>query len=71
MAYEVMMMTQTFVLPLGTFLIIPLLRAYNGELGRRAKYLFYTFYPAHFAVLVLIAFALGLKSDITITSPWW
>jgi len=60
LAGHTMMMSQYFVLPLGTFLIIPLLRAYNGELGKRAKFLFYTVYPGHFIILGLIAFALGL-----------
>jgi len=55
------MMLQFFTIPIGTFLIIPLLRAYNGELGRRAKYLFYTFYPMHFVILILIAWAIGLR----------
>jgi len=59
--YEAMLL-QYPVFAVGTFLIIPLLRAYNGELGRRAKYLFYTFYPLHFAILAAIAFALGLRS---------
>ena len=60
LGYEFMMMTQTIVVPIGAFLIIPLLRAYNGKLGRRAKYLFYSFYPLHFVVLILIALALGV-----------
>ena len=54
------MMMHYFVLPLGTFMMIPLLRAYNGERGLRAKYLFYTVYPGHFIVLSAIAYALGL-----------
>jgi len=49
-----------FSIPIGTFLIIPLLRAYNGNLGRKAKFLFYTVYPLHFVILVIIAMALGL-----------
>ena len=60
MAYEMMMATRTFVVPLGTFMVIPLLRAYNGELGKRAKYLFYAFYPGHFIILAWVALVLGI-----------
>jgi len=63
-----LMMYQYFLIPIGTFLIIPLLRSYNGELGRRAKYLFYTFYPLHFAILAAIAFALGIGAWPTLLS---
>lgn len=61
------MMSQYFLISIGTFLIIPLLRSYNGELGKRAKYLFYTFYPLHFVILVIIGVALGL---ITVTNAF-
>ncbi len=38
-----------------SFLSIPLLLAYNGKRGtRRLKYLFYLFYPLHFAAIYLI-----------------
>ena len=37
-------------------LAIPLLLLYNGQRGKlRMKYLFYIYYPAHLAVLHLIA----------------
>jgi len=53
---------QYYVVPLGTFLLIPLLLAYSGQRGRRAKYLFYAFYPGHLAILAAIALALGVTS---------
>jgi len=56
------LMQNYFFVPLGPFLIIPLLLAYNGERGRRAKWLFYAFYPGHFIVLVAIAAILGIAS---------
>ena len=42
---------------LGTFLVIPLLLAYNGESGRKTlinKWLFYIFYPLHLILIWLI-----------------
>ena len=50
-----------YVFIIGTFLVIPFLRAYSGERGGSAKYLFYAFYPLHLAVLAAVAFALGLN----------
>lgn len=42
-------------------LVVPLLLlAYNGERGRKMKWLFYTFYPAHLAILAIVALILGL-----------
>jgi hypothetical protein len=64
MQLELLMM-QFPVISIGTFLIIPLLRAYNGQRGRRAKFLFYIFYPLHLAILAAITFALGL-TDLSI-----
>ena len=50
-------MANYYVFAIGTFFIIPLLRAYNGNRGRKAKFLFYAFYPLHFAVLALVSWA--------------
>jgi len=38
---------------------VPLVAMYNGKRGIQTKWLFYWIYPAHLAVLVLIAFMLG------------
>lgn len=41
-------------------LALPLLLLYNGKRGKwRLKYLFYIFYPAHLAIIQLIAWTLG------------
>ena len=54
-----LLMIPFYVFSVGSFAVIPLLRAYNGERGRRAKFLFYAFYPAHLAVLAIAAYTLG------------
>ena len=46
--------------PVGIFFAIYLLKKYNGERGRRMKYLFYWFYPLHFVALAAAALGLGL-----------
>ncbi len=43
--------------PLGIFLAIPLLALYNGERGKKSKFItwfFYIFYPAHLIFLYLL-----------------
>ena len=63
-----LLMSSYYVVSLGVFGVIPLLRAYNGERGRRAKFLFYTFYPLHFAILAAIAYKLGVTDFSIITN---
>ena len=47
------------LLPLAGLLAFPLIRAYNGERGRRLpRYLFYAFYPAQFLVFWLLSLAI-------------
>lgn len=41
-------------------LVSILLMGYNGERGRKSKWLFYIFYPAHFVILAAIGLAIGL-----------
>jgi hypothetical protein len=45
---------------LGTFFVAFLLSQYNGDRGKKMKWTFYVIYPAHFAVLAIIGWALGL-----------
>jgi len=54
-----------FMLAQSTFIIgclaaAFLLTRYNGERGKKMKWLFYAFYPLHLAVLAGVALALGL-----------
>jgi len=50
--------SSTFIL--GMLFAPVLLVNYNGERGKNMKWLFYTFYPLHLAVLAVVALALGL-----------
>ena len=45
---------------LVSMFVAVLLKHYNGERGKRMKWLFYVIYPLHFAVLATIAVAMGL-----------
>jgi len=44
---------------IGSLIAAYLLAGYNGQRGRKMKWLFYVFYPLHFVVLAGIALALG------------
>ena len=50
--------TPTFAI--GCFAGAILLRKYNGERGKPAKWLFYVIYPVHLAVIAGVSLALGL-----------
>jgi len=47
---------------LGCFLGAILIRNYNGERGKRAKWLFYVAYPLHLAIISGISVALGITA---------
>jgi len=47
------------VMIIGCITAAVLLKHYNGERGKRMKWLFYAFYPAHLAAISLVALALG------------
>ena len=55
----------TFII--GMLLAPVLILKFNGERGRNMKWLFYTFYPVHLAVLAIVALMLGL---VEFTMPW-
>lgn len=52
-----MLVSATFML--GMLFASVLLANFNGERGKNMKWLFYIFYPAHFAVLAIVAIILG------------
>jgi len=58
--FNFMMTTIPFGIVCGLTSI--LLTSYNGERGKRMKWLFYAFYPAHFAVLAAIGILVGTIS---------
>jgi len=47
-------------LGLGCISVAVMFMCYNGERGRKSKWLFYVFYPVHFIVLAAVGLALGL-----------
>ena len=56
----VMLASPTFAI--GAFLGAILIKNFNGERGKRSKWLFYVVYPAHLAVIAAIGVALGVIS---------
>jgi len=47
---------------LGNFVGAILIRNFNGERGKRSKWLFYVAYPVHLAIIAGISLALGLTT---------
>ena len=58
MTRELMFLTPTFAI--GCFLGAILIRNYNGERGKPAKWLFYVAYPLHLAIIAGIGILLGV-----------
>ena len=56
----IMLATPTFAI--GSFIGAILIRNFNGERGKRSKWLFYVAYPMHLAIIALIGVALGVIS---------
>lgn len=60
MSIELIWATPTFAL--GCFAGAILIRNYNNDRGKPAKWLFYVAYPVHLALIAVVAVALGLVS---------
>jgi len=60
MAIELMAVTPVFAI--GCFLGAILIRNFNGERGKRAKWLFYVAYPLHLAVIALAMVLAGVAT---------
>ena len=55
---EFFTVAMTFIV--GCIIGAVLIRGYNGERGKRMKWLFYAFYPLHLAILAAVSLTLGL-----------
>jgi len=60
MTMELILATPTFAI--GCYLGAILIRNYNGDRGKPAKWLFYIAYPLHLAIIAAISLALGLTT---------
>jgi len=60
MTAELMLATPVFAI--GCFLGAILIRNYNGDRGKPAKWLFYVAYPLHLAIIALIMVVLGVSA---------
>jgi len=56
---SVKVMAATPIFALGCFLGAILIRNYNGDRGKRAKWLFYVAYPLHLAIIAALMILLG------------
>ena len=57
-----LLLAPTFAL--GCLAAVPLLLGYNSERGKRMKWLFYVFYPAHVFFLAAVALVFGLLPSL-------
>jgi hypothetical protein len=57
--YDSTLMLVSTVFVVGCFVAAFLIKNFNGERGKRMKWLFYSFYPLHLAVLGLVALLMG------------
>ena len=57
--YDATLMLVSTVFVIGCFGAAFLLKNFNGERGKRMKWLFYSFYPLHLAVLGIVALLMG------------
>jgi len=60
MPIELMVATPTFAI--GCFMGAILIRNYNGERGKPAKWLFYVAYPVHLAIIAAVMVLLGIAA---------
>jgi len=62
MGMTIGLMVATPVFAIGCFLGAILIRNYNGERGKRAKWLFYVAYPTHLAIIAAIMVLTGVAT---------
>ena len=64
--YSMEFMLASLTMVIGCFFAAFLLVRFNGERGKRMKWMFYIMYPLHLAVIGLTALALGLVDISTL-----
>jgi len=64
--YDSTLMLVSMVFVVGCVAAAFLLKNFNGERGKRMKWLFYAFYPLHLAILGLVAYFMGWVEIISI-----
>jgi len=68
--YDLALMRVSTVFIVGCLAAAFLLKNFNGERGKRMKWLFYSFYPLHLAVLGVVAFLMGWVDLSSIGLPF-
>ena len=68
--YDLALMRVSTVFIVGCFAAALLLKNYNGERGKRMKWLFYAFYPLHLAILGVVALLMGWVEFSAISVPF-
>jgi len=66
--HTLMLVSATFII--GCLAAAFLLRKFNGERGKRMKWLFYSFYPLHLALLGIVAFIMGWVDTSAFSLPF-
>ncbi|MCL2621078.1 MAG: conjugal transfer protein TraX [Defluviitaleaceae bacterium] len=67
--YDIELMVVSTVFIVGCLVAAFLLKNFNGQRGKRMKWLFYSFYPLHLAVLGIVALLMGWVDLSVFTLP--
>ena len=68
--YDLTLMLVSTVFFIGCLGAAFLLKNFNGERGKRMKWLFYVFYPLHLAILGVVALLMGWVDLSSIILPF-
>jgi len=67
--YDQTLIFVSAIFVVGCFAAAFLLKKFNGERGKRMKWLFYSFYPLHLAVLGIVALIMGWVDTSVFSLP--